>query len=67
MGSFRNVILILASVSIAIGVYLYFLSSDASNFFSMGDLEKSSYILFFVGGILIIVWIFSGLLKKEDL
>ncbi len=67
MVSFRNVILISALISIAIGVYPYFLSSDASNFFSIGNLEKSSLILFFIAGILIIVWIFSGLLKTEDL
>jgi len=65
MGFFRTVLLLSAFVSIALGGYLYFVSSEAPNFFLWGDLEKNALILFLIGGFLIFVWLISGLLNKE--
>jgi hypothetical protein len=67
MGFFRKLILLSALVLIALGGYLYFVSSEAPNFFLWGDLSKNALILFLVGGILIFVWAFSGLFNKETL
>jgi len=67
MGFFRKIILLSALVLIAFGGYLYFVAYEAPNFFLWGDLEKNALILFLIGGILIFVWLLSGLFKKGNL
>jgi hypothetical protein len=66
MGFFRTLLLLSAFVSIALGGYLYFVSSEAPNFFLWGDLENNALILFLLGAILIVVWLISGRLNKEN-
>jgi len=67
MGVFRKLILFSAFVVLAVGGYLYFVSSEAPNFFLFGDLKNNSILLFAVSGILIVVWIISGLMNKISL
>jgi len=50
MGFFRNLVLLSAFVLLALGGYLYFVSSEAPNFFLWGDLKTNALILFLVGG-----------------
>ena len=66
MGFFRKLILISAFVLLALGGYLYFVSSEAPNFFLWGDLKTNALILFLVGGILILVGTVSGLISKAE-
>jgi len=65
MGFFRNLVLLSAFVLLALGGYLYFISSEAPNFFLWGDLKTNALILFLVGGILILVGIVSGLMSSS--
>lgn len=65
MGLFRKLILLSAFTLLAIGGYLYFVSSEAPNFFLWGDLKNNALILFLVGGILILVGIVSGLMSRS--
>jgi len=65
MGFFRNLVLLSAFVLLALGGYLYFVSSEAPNFFLWGDLKTNALILFLVGGILILVGIVSGLMSRS--
>jgi len=67
MGVFRKLILLSAFTLLAIGGYLYFVSSEAPNFFLWGDLKSNALILFFISGILILVWIISGLMSESSL
>jgi len=67
MGVFRKLILFSAFVVLAFGGYLYFVSSEAPNFFLFGDLKNNAMLLFAVSGILILVWIISGLMSKSSL
>ena len=67
MGFFRKLILLSAFVLLALGGYLYFVSSEAPNFFLFGDLKNNAVLLFVVGGFLILVWIISGLMSKNNL
>ena len=67
MGVFRKLILFSAFVVLAFGGYLYFVSSEAPNFFLFGDLKNNALILFLVGGILILLWIVSGLMSRSSL
>ena len=66
MGLFRNLILLSALLLLALGGYLFFVSSEAPNFFLFGDLKNNALILFLVGGILILVWIVSGLMSRSS-
>jgi len=66
MGFFRTLILLSAFVSIGLGGYLYFVSSEAPNFFLWGDLKNNAFILFLLGAILIAVGLISGRLNKEN-
>jgi len=66
MGFFRNLILLSAFVLLALGGYLYFVSSEAPNFFLFGDLKNNAILLFAVSGILILVWTVSGLMNKSS-
>ena len=65
MGLFRNLILLSAFVLLALGGYLYFVSSEAPNFFLFGDLKNNAILLFAVSGILILVWIVTGLMSRS--
>ena len=67
MGFFRNLILLSALLLLALGGYLFFVSSEAPNFFLFGDLKTNALVLFLVGGILILVWIVSGLMSRSSL
>ena len=67
MGLFRKIILFSAFVLLAVGGYLFFVSSEAPNFFLFGDLKNNSFTLFLLGGILIIVWIITGLASKSSI
>ena len=67
MGFFRNLILLSALLLLALGGYLFFVSSEAPNFFLFGDLKNNALILFLVGGILILLWIVSGLMSRSSL
>jgi len=66
MGFFRKLILLSAFVLLALGGYLFFVSSEAPNFFLFGDLKNNAILLFAVSGILILVWIVSGLMNKSS-
>ena len=66
MGLFRKLILLSAFVLLALGGYLFFVSSEAPNFFLFGDLKNNAILLFAVSGILILVWIVSGLMNKSS-
>jgi hypothetical protein len=66
MGFFRKIILLSAFVLLALGGYLYFVSSEAPNFFLWGDLKTNALIFLLVGGILILVGIVSGLISKAE-
>ncbi len=66
MGLFRKLILLSAFVLLALGGYLYFVSSEAPNFFLFGDLKNNAILLFAVSGFLILVWIVSGLMNKSS-
>jgi hypothetical protein len=67
MGFFRNLTLLSALLLLALGGYLFFVSSEAPNFFLFGDLKNNALILFLVSGILILVWIVSGLMSRSSL
>ena len=67
MGFFRNLILLSAFVLLALGGYLFFVSSEAPNFFLFGDLKNNAILLFAVSGILILVWIVTGLMSRSSL
>ena len=67
MGFFRKFILFSALVLLALGGYLFFVSSEAPNFFLFGDLKNNAIFLFLVSGILILVWIVSGLMSRSSL
>jgi len=67
MGLFRNLILLSALLLLALGGYLFFVSSEAPNFFLFGDLKTNALILFLVGGILILLWIVSGVISRKEL
>ena len=66
MGFFRKLILLSAFVLLAIGGYLFFVSSEAPNFFLFGDLKNNAVLLFAVSGLLILVWIVFGLMSKSN-
>jgi len=66
MGLFRKLILLSAFVLLALGGYLFFVSSEAPNFFLFGDLKNNAILLFAVSGVLILVWIVSGLMNKSS-
>ena len=66
MGFFRKLILFSAFVLLALGGYLYFVSSEAPNFFLFGDLKNNAILLFAASGILILVWIVTGLMNKSS-
>ena len=66
MGLFRKLILLSAFVLLALGGYLFFVSSEAPNFFLFGDLKNNAMLLFVVSGFLILVWIVSGLMNKSS-
>jgi hypothetical protein len=66
MGVFRKLILLSAFTLLALGGYLYFVSSEAPNFFLFGDLKNNAILLFAVSGILIIVCIVTGLMNKSS-
>jgi hypothetical protein len=66
MGVFRKLILLSAFTLLALGGYLYFVSSEAPNFFLFGDLKNNAILLFVVSGILILVWIVAGLMNKSS-
>jgi hypothetical protein len=51
---------------LALGGYLYFVSSEAPNFFLFGDLKNNAILLFAVSGILILVCIVTGLMNKSS-
>ena len=65
MGFFRKLILFSAFVLLALGGYFLFVSSEAPNFFLFGDLKNNSFTLFLLGGVLIIVWIVTGIASKN--
>lgn len=67
MGLLRKIILFSAFVLLAVGGYLFFVSSEAPNFFLFGDLKNNSFTLFLIGGVLIIVWIVTGLGSKSSI
>jgi len=67
MGFIRKIILFAAFVALAYGGYLLFVSTEAPNFFLFGDLKNNAILLFAIGGILILLWIVSGLAKKISL
>ena len=67
MGLFRTLVLLSASLLLALGGYLFLVSSQAPNFFLFGDLKTNALILFLVSGILILVWIVSGLMSRSSL
>jgi hypothetical protein len=67
MGFFRNLTLLSALLLLALGGYLFFVSSEAPNFFLFGDLKNNALILFLVSGILILVWIVSGIMSRSSL
>jgi len=67
MGFLRKIILLLAFVLLAVGGYFLFVSSEAPNFFLFGDLKNNSFTLFLLGGVLIIVWIVTGLVSKTKI
>lgn len=68
MGSlFRNLTLLSALLLLVFAGYLFFVSSQAPNFFLFGDLKANASLLVLVSGILIIVWIISGVMSKSDL
>jgi len=67
MGFFRNLILLSALLLLALGGYLFFVSSEAPNFFLFGDLKTNALVLFLVSGILILVWIVTGLMSRSSL
>lgn len=67
MGFFRKLILFSAFVVFALGGYLYFVASEAPNFYLFGDLKHDATLLFVLGGILIIVWIIIALMNKTSL
>ena len=46
MGFFRNLILLSALLLLALGGYLFFVSSEAPNFFLFGDLKTNALVLF---------------------
>ena len=46
---------------------LFFVSSEAPNFFLFGDLKTNALVLFIVGGILILLWIVSGVIGRKKL
>jgi len=64
MGLFRNLILLSAFLFLALGGYLFFVSSEAPNFFLFGDLKNNALILFLIGGTLIILWIILGVMSR---
>jgi len=66
MGFFRKLILLSAFVLLALGGYLFFVSSEAPNFFLFGDLKNNAILFFGVSGVLILVWIVSGLMSKSS-
>lgn len=66
MGLFRKLILLSAFVLLALGGYLFFVSSEAPNFFLFGNLKNNAIALFLVSGLLIIIWIVSGLMSKSS-
>jgi hypothetical protein len=65
MGFFRKLILLSAFVLLALGGYLFFVSSEAPNFFLFGDLKNNAILFFVVSGVLILVWIVSGLMNRS--
>jgi len=65
MGFVRKLILLSAFVLLALGGYLYFVSSEAPNFFLFGDLKNNAILLFVVNGFLILVWIVTGLMSRS--
>jgi len=67
MGLFRKIILLSAFVLLALGGYLFFVSSEAPNFFLFGNLKNDAIALFLLSGLLIVVWIVSGLMSKSSL
>jgi hypothetical protein len=66
MGFFRNLILLSAFVLLALGGYLFFVSSEAPNFFLFGDLNTNALVLFLISGILIFVWTVIGLMSRSN-
>jgi len=67
MGFFRNLILLSALLLLAVAGYLFFVSSQAPNFFLFGDLKTNALVLFLVGGILIFLWIVFGVIGRKKL
>jgi len=67
MGFFRNLILLSALLLLAVAGYLFFVSSQAPNFFLFGDLKTNALVLFLISGILILVWIVTGLMSRSSL
>ncbi|MEJ2244039.1 MAG: hypothetical protein P8X87_05870 [Candidatus Bathyarchaeota archaeon] len=65
MGFFRTLLLLSAFVSFALGGYLYFVSSEAPDFFLWGDLKNNALIFFLAGVILIFVWLTSKYLANK--
>ena len=64
IGLFRKIILFSAFLLLAVGGYFLFVSSEAPYFFLFGDLKNNSFTLFILGGVLIIVWIVTGIASK---
>jgi len=66
MGFFRKIILFSSLVLLAVGGYLFFVSSEAPNFFLFGDLKNNAILLFAVSGVLILLWIVLGLINRSN-
>jgi len=66
MGYFRKIVMLSACLLLALGGYLYFVASEAPNFFLWGDFRTNALFLFLVGGILIFVGLISGLISKAE-
>jgi len=66
MGLFRKIILFSSLVLLAVGGYLFFVSSEAPNFFLFGDLKNNAILLFAVSGVLILLWIVLGLINRSN-
>ena len=67
MGSLlKSLTLLSALLLLAIAGYLLFVSYQAPKFLMFGDLETIALVLFLVAGILIAVWIVSGILSRKS-
>jgi len=66
MGYFRKIVMLSACVLLSFGGYLYFVASEAPNFFLWGDFRTDALLLFLVGGILFFVGLISGLINRAE-